>query len=859
MNFISRFFSLWLLLLLAAAPLHAQEGTVRGKVVDPLNKAIRDVKVTSKVTGQFTNTDAEGQFSLRLPEGKDTIIFSHLNYVEAREVVTIRPASVENLLVKMLEGGTTIGEVVIHGGNDLQNPNFPFMEVVPVLPEMASVMGGIEQNLAATAAGVSMNNELSSQYRVRGGNYDENLVYVNGIEIYRPFLVRSGQQEGLSFINPALVDEVGFSSGGFQARYGDKLSSVLDITYNQPKKFGGSVQAGILTNAVHFEGVITPNKKALQVEEAWRKYNPAKFTFLIGGRRFTPSYVLGSLDTKGNYQPTFHDAQGMFTFVPKQENRSYNVRTRRDGSLDTVYCPKERVKLTFFTHFANNNYYFAPEARETSFGTVQNVLRLRVGFLGQESSYYQTWTNAVMLENRPNVRLRLRHIASLFTTIEGEFFDVEGGYFLSDVNSNFGSEGYNEVTFDRGIGTFLRHARNQLFAAVAAVEQKGDYILTRDLRHRLSWGLRFQYQQIVDELNEWNGVDSAGYFTLQESFRSDLSYDSYLVKAYVQDYWKLSKDETKRLVVGTRVIYNSLNGQVMLAPRVQFVIDPSSGKDVGGDEMETGDLSRTLNRKYQLRFAAGVYHQPTFYREMRALDGAVNLTRRAQVSYHFIAGGDYLFKVWGRDFRLFGEAYFKYLDGLVPYETENVRIRYYPFNNAHGFAYGIDARITGQFIKGLDSWFNLGLLRTKEDLLEDGEGWVSRPSDQRINFGMYFQDELPVNPTYKVHINFVYGSGLRFGPPRVIENRTVFTTPSYQRVDLGFSKIWVFHRSTEFKNGIKHEKGLESLWISFEVFNLFQRSNTVSYTWVKDVFNAQFAVPNYLSARLLNIRATMKF
>lgn len=847
---------------------YGQTGTVKGRVFDSENNEIEDVLVQVEGREEKVKTNSKGEYQLVLPVGDHTLSLSHIGFKPAKEQFRLAPGEVHRLYTKLLDSSITLQNVNITGQGDYkgtQDPDEAFLEKIPIksekLIEVSSATGSFEQLLSTMGGGVSSGNEFSSQYRVRGGNFDENLIYVNDIEVYRPFLIRSGQQEGLGFVNSSLVSEVGFSAGGFQAKYGDKMSSALDVTYRDPDEFHGTAMLGVLNQSLHLEGSIKKKEKedkesAFLNQDILKKdaYNPGRFTWLFGGRRFTPAYLLNSLETSGEYTPVFHDAQVMLSYVPKQSTNYIKVKTRKDGTQDTILLPREKFKLTGFFHFASNNYRFIPQARETSFGTIQTVLRLRVAFQGQELTTYNTGTAAITADYRPNVRLRIKHIVSAFQTRENELFDVEGGYWLSDVNTNFGSEGYNDVVFDRGIGTFFRHGRNYLTASVLAAEQRGDWFPGKELRHKISWGVRVQNQIIDDELTEWNGTDSAGYFQLDETYRSRIDLQSTVFKVYAQDHWKLSKDFTKRLIFGGRVIYNNLNNQLLFAPRVQFVIDPASKKLENA--LEESNYTFSEKRKYQLRFAAGVYHQPILYRPLRAIDGSINPDRDAQTSIHFIAGGDYLFKLWGRPFKLYSEAYYKILKNLVPYEVENVRVRYYPFNTADGYAYGLDARVTGEFIKGVDSWMSFGLLRTQEKVQELDQGYIPRPSDQRFTFGMFFQDELPNNPTFKVNINFVYGSGLRFGPPRSFENRTVFKVPSYQRVDVGFSKLILF-KSTEEMSDKKF--GFQSLWVSAEIFNLFQRANTVSYTWIKDVYNTQFAIPNFLSSRLLNIRLIARF
>jgi hypothetical protein len=856
--------SLLLLLLLCVTRVIAQDAVVSGRVMDEYGRSVIGALVEERALGLKVRSDSSGEFRMAMPPGRHFIDFTHPDHKPAREELSLAPGAKQKLYMKM-EEAYALGVQVITDKDSvtgIEDPDRGFTRLIPINPKKVVEITGLKSDLSSKLAtigfGISQSNEFSSQYRVRGGNFDENLVYVNDIEIYRPFLIRSGQQEGLSFVNPNLASEVGFSSGGFQAKYADKLSSVLDVTYTTPEKFHGTVEMGVLNQNLHFEGsVIKPWSKEKFESKGLNPidFRSGRFTYLLGARRFTPAYVLGSLDDKGEYRPRFHDVQGMLAFSPRHELKRMRIRERKDGRLDTLYLSQDPLKFSLLFNFANNDYIFTPQSRETSFGTVQNVLRLRVGFQGQDISAYTTGLGAFTIEHRPHVRLRMKYMFTAFRTVEAELFDVEGGYYLSDVNTNFGSDDYNSTTFDRGIGTFYRHGRNYLTADVYAAEFRGDWFSRYQNRHKVTWGLRYQMQRIDDELNEWNATDSAGYFRLTEQFQSNALVNSHLVKAFAQDHWKLNRSQTMRLIYGGRIIYNSLNNQILFAPRVQFVIDPGS-KVTEDAAMDEGDFTRSTKRNYQLRFAVGVYQQPLFYRELRDYDGSLNLNRPAQTSYHAIAGGDYLFKIWNRPFKFTGEMYYKYMTDLVPYEVDNVRIRYYPFNYANGYAYGLDARVTGQFIKGIDSWMNLGILSTREKILELDQDYVRRPTDQRVVFSTYFQDELPINPTYKVHINFVYGSGLRFGPPRNIENRTVFGVPSYQRVDLGFSKLFLVHTQLELED---MKFGIESVWVSAEIFNLFQRANTVSYTWIKDIYNTQFAVPNFLSSRLLNLRVLVRF
>ncbi|TAE49706.1 MAG: TonB-dependent receptor [Bacteroidetes bacterium] len=831
---------LLLFLFCAAQGALAQTGTIKGKIVDGDNKPIADALVAATGTSYNARSDAEGLFRLTLPVGRYALRVSHPSFQAAVKELEVVDGRTYDMPVKLLP--FAIGEIEIIGQKDPSSiDDRSAMLISPIrmdkVAEMPVVAPSVE-SLMRTMPGVASNNEFSSQYQVRGGNFDENLVYVNGIEIYRPFLTRSGQQEGLGFSNPSMAQSLAFSTGGFGAIYGDKLSSVLDITYRQPRGFRATVEAGIISTNLHAEG-ITKNRKNPNL--------PGRFTWLMGARRFQMAYLLNSLNTRGDYRPSFLDYQGMFTFTPSNRNHPERIRTRSDGSLDTVYIPNEKYKLTAFISTTRNRYRFEPTGAESTIGTLTDqVFRIRTGFEGREITGYNTGLAALMGEYKPSTRLSFNAILSGFRTEESELIDVEGGYLIGEVNTNFGSDEFNESEFDLGIGSIFRHARNYLTAQVLAAEVNGKWSSDNDVTHRVQFGLKVQQQYFNDILKEYALLDSAGYVVdstgkqgLDESIRGTFALDSRFYKAYVQHDWQIG--ERVLLTYGARLIYYDLNQELMFSPRGQLLVKLKEEKD--------GET------RLRLRFAAGMYHQPPFYREFRRTDGSVNLEALAQRSLHLITGLEYRFMAWNRPFHLFAEGYYKRLYNIIPYEVENVRVRYYPDLSAKGYAYGLDARLNGEFIRGIDSWVSIGLLKTSEDVAGDEQGYVARPSDQRFSFAMYFQDELPTNPTYKVHVNYVYGSGMRFGPPRTLPLRTYYTFPSYHRVDIGFSKMITFKSAGELQN----HHGIESIWATVEIYNLLQRENTVSYTWIKDLQNRRFAVPNYLSARLINVRVVFKF
>lgn len=833
-----RFSFLFFILICSFSALFAQTATIKGRVIDPQNKAIVGAEIKQAEANITVFSDEEGRYSITLPvtnPRKVRIRFTHFVHDTAYLELEIKSGYVYDQYMKMQPFSTK--DVNIIGKN-----NRPQMQIIPInvkeMSKMPSINPSVE-DIVIRMPGVSGVSEFSSQYRVRGGNFDENLVYVNGIEVYRPFLARSGQMEGLGFANRSMTENIAFSTGGFTAQYGDKLSSVLDVTYRQPKSFAGSAELGIITNSLHLEG-ISKNKK--NPEEL------GKFTYLMGARYFSLAYLLNSLQTKGNYKPRFVDLQGMFTYTPKRQFKPEKIYTRRDGTQDTLNYPLERLKFTAFITGANNRFLFTPTFGESSFGTVTTPLRLTTAFEGKEQSSYTTTVGALMAEHSPYIGLKYQYILSAFRTEESEIFDVEGGYRLSELNNNLASEEFGNESFVLGTGSIFRSARNYLTVTVLSGEMKGEYLHKNNRNHKLYWGGKYERHFVSDQIKEYNLFDSADYvvnnnyqFGVTEYIKGSTSFQRNMLRFYVQEEWNFGKKQAASLTYGLRMTYDDKIKVLMPSPRAQFLYDFSK-------------MNQAL--KLKLRLATGVYNQPPFYREFRKHDGSLITNLTPQTSVHFIGGIDYTFNAWGRNFALFSEAYYKYLYNVIPYEVQNVRLRYFPEQQIPGYAYGLDARISGEFIKGIDSWASVSYLKTQERLSDTSSIMVSRPSDQRFTFSMYFQDELPINPTYKVHVNYVFGSGTRTGIPGDFLTRTKITYPAYHRVDIGFSKMLVYKSPEQVRNK-KH--AVSSLWVTLEIYNLFGRFNTVGYEWVKDFDNHQFAVPQYLSARLLNLRAVVNF
>nr|NQU94106.1 TonB-dependent receptor [Bacteroidota bacterium] len=834
----------FILLLITGLQVSAQEtGTVKGKITNERNQPIELVNIAIMGLPGGTVSNRKGLYEIEVPSNKDiTLVFSFIGY--ERKALQLRlEAGEERLFNPTLSESTEMLPDIVIQDERIRNTNLQRInpKEVAVIP---SVTGSVE-SLIKTLPGVSSNNELSSQYSVRGGNFDENLVYVDDIEIYRPFLIRSGQQEGMSFLNSDLTSSILFSAGGFDARYGDKMSSVLDIKYRRPTEFAGSVSLSLLGATAHLEGA-TRNQK---------------FSYLLGVRQKSNKYVLNALETQGEYKPSFFDIQ---------------VLLRYDIS--------DKIEISVLGNYANNKYKVIPQTRETSFGTIQEAKKLTVYFDGQEVDQYKTYQGAFKLIYKPTKKTQLSLIGAAFNSDESETYDVQGQYWIGQLETGLGENDFGEVIQTQGVGTYLEHARNFLIATVWSVGHKGSF---ENANNYLTWGAKFQHEVIDDHIGEWEMIDSAGFslprpgdsigyptmivspFDLNYAVKSDINLSSNRYTGFVQNTWRLG-DDTRDFAItaGIRANYWDFNEQFLLSPRATVSYHPNWVKDI------------------LFRFSAGYYYQPPFYRELRDFDGNINHDPKAQKSIHFVAGSDWNIQIWGRPFKFVTEVYYKLLDDLIPYEVDNVRIRYYANQRAKGYATGIDMKINGEFVKGIESWASLSLMKTEEDIYGDfyyeyfnaeGEkigtgqvenpeaasnvqvepGFIPRPTDQRFRFSMFFQDYLPMNPTYKMHLAFYYGSSLPFGPPKSQRYQQTLRMPSYRRVDIGFSKqIIGNHTSINPKNPLHY---LKSMWISLEVFNLLQVNNTISYIWVTDVSGRQYAVPNYLTPRQLNVKLVVQF
>lgn len=844
-------FSLFLLLNFVVFCAIAQNATLQGKVIDENKEPVIGAAVILKnKVGIGTSTDENGFFSFKVPAEKNLVIeISSLNYKAILKYDSLAKDQTKTVVFRLDEKSYQIVDVEIIGKKTEFRDKEKMVEINVKEGAIPSTTGDISSFLETQAIGIQKNNELSTAYSVRGGNFDENLVYVNGFEVYRPFLIRSGEQEGLSFINPDMVEKIAFSAGGFESKYGDKMASVLDVEYKRPYKFGGTFSASLLGANAQVEG--TDKSK--------------KFTYTVGARYKTSKFLLGALDVNGQYQPTFVDVQGFFTFHTS-----------------------EKFRLEYITNYALNKFDFTPEDRTTDFGLVnfQNRFTVYYDNGSAENDSYNSLMNGLSAVYKPIEKLELRLLASSYNMTEYERYDLLGDYFLGEVETDPAKENRGEVKNVIGSGAFHDWARNSLFTDIYSLAHKGQYEIKK---HQINWGLTYKHEVIQDKLNEWSRVDSSGY-NLPYTGNSiefykilkpgDFKLESNRFSGYLQDTWTIG--DTSRLTInyGLRFQYWDVNKKFIVTPRAQIVYKPKTKK---------GHL--------ELKAAGGLYYQQPFYREMRNLAGEVNTNLKPQKSAHFILGADYSFKAWNRNFRFITEAYYKYLWDNVPYKYENVLIRYYGTNNSKGYTAGVDFRLNGELAEGVESWVSLSVMSAEEDILDDHyttyetnktkveaggviisenldtvsqtevyPGYIAKPSDQRVRFALYFQDYIPKFPYIKVHLNLVLATGLPFGPPDSERYKDKYRMTAYRRFDIGFSAS-LFNkklREEKGKNIPKALKHLESVWFSFEVFNLFAIKNIASYSWVEayDVRTqslGQYAVPNYLTDRRFNAKLRIDF
>jgi len=773
------------LLLSIAMPLRADDFTLKGKVVDNEENALELVTVSCPRQGKVGMTNLKGEFTLTLQSADSVEVrFSMVGYASRKRVFR-KPKGKMNITIVMQPMEALQDVVVTERRRQTSATEQLDIETVKQGP---STTGNAVEELIQQQAGVSSHNEMSSQYNVRGGSFDENSVYINNVEIYRPLLISSGQQEGLSVINADMVEKIGFSTGGFEAKYGDKMSSALDITYKKVNGFEASATASLL-GASGYVGV--GNKK---------------FSMTNGIRYKTNRYLLGSLETTGEYKPNFLDYQ---TYIS--------------------YRPNQRWTLDFIGNISENHYNFKPKDRETSFGTMEDVKSFKVYFDGQEKDVFRTLFGTASITRHFSDSTQIKFLTSAFHTKEKETYDIIGQYWLDDTQS---SE-------NLGVGTYMEHARNYLTADMISFKLIGTH---KALKHDIEVGLTYKTERIKEQLREYEMRDSSGYSWPHQADRLDLIYtltaknevSSHRIEAYAQDSYKFAKGENYfTLNYGVRLANWSFNKETIVSPRASIALVP------------------VFNQNYTFRFATGLYYQAPFFKEMRdtitvnrATIAVLNEKIKSQQSIHFILGMDYRFKMLDRPFRFTAEAYFKALSNLIPYNVQNVKVTYYGENLASGYTAGIDFKLFGEFVPGTDSWLTVSLMKTQ---MKMGGLTFPQPNDQRYAINLHFTDYFPGTDRWKMTLRLAFADGLPFGAPhRGIEHQN-FRAPAYKRADIGMS--WL---------ALKNEKGLKRLWLGVDCLNLFGISNVNSYYWVTDVTNRQWAVPNYLTGRQINGKMTIE-
>lgn len=782
-----------LLMLLCVISIKAQTFTLQGKVTDSNMSPVELATVSVIEQGKMTMTNLKGEFSIQLRLADSVVVrFSMVGYKTKTRVLR-RPRGKQTLLIQLYDdnqlAGITVTEKKRQTGSTQQ------LETKDI-KNTPSVTGNAVEELIQSQAGVSTHSELSSQYNVRGGSFDENSVYINNVEIYRPFLVRSGQQEGLSIINPDMVESIGFSTGGFEARYGDKMSSVLDIKYKKPKKFEANVAANLL-GASAFVG-----------------FSTKKFSWSNGIRYKTNKYLLGSLDTKGEYQPNFLDYQTYLTYEP---TKNWSIEVIGDIS--------------------ENHYNFYPEDRETKFGTMENVKSFKVFFDGQEKDVFRTYFGSLSISRKFGEKTKLSLIASAFHTNEQERYDIQGQYWLTQT----------ETSENLGVGTYMEHARNYLKATVKSIKFALEH---KTKKHDIQAGLTYRIENITEDSKEYEMRDSSGYsiphtgedLYMIYSLKAKNTLDANRLETYIQDTWRFSSKGEHTfftLNYGIRFSHWNFNKESIISPRISLGIVPAFNHDV------------------TMRFATGIYYQAPFYKELRdttTINGityaTLNNKIKSQRSIHFIAGFDYRFKMKDRPYKFTAEAYYKALSNLVPYTVDNVKIVYDASQQCSGHAMGLDLKLYGEFVPGTDSWVSLSLMNTRINI--NGKS-IPLPTDQRYSLNLFFTDYFPGTDRWRMSLKLAFADGLPFGAPHRQLDEQPFRAPAYKRADIGMSYRLLNNEKGDRKSIFKN------IWLGIDCLNLLGINNVNSYYWITDVTNQQYAVPNYLTGRQINIKASFEF
>lgn len=782
-----------LLMLLCVISIKAQTFTLQGKVTDSNMSPVELATVSVIEQGKMTMTNLKGEFSIQLRSADSVVVrFSMVGYKTKTRVLR-RPRGKQTLLIQLYDDNQLAGITVTE--KKRQTGSIQQLETKDI-KNTPSVTGNAVEELIQSQAGVSTHSELSSQYNVRGGSFDENSVYINNVEIYRPFLVRSGQQEGLSIINPDMVESIGFSTGGFEARYGDKMSSVLDIKYKKPKKFEANVAANLL-GASAFVG-----------------FSTKKFSWSNGIRYKTNKYLLGSLDTKGEYQPNFLDYQTYLTYEP---TKNWSIEVIGDIS--------------------ENHYNFYPEDRETKFGTMENVKSFKVFFDGQEKDVFRTYFGSLSISRKFGEKTKLSLIASAFHTNEQERYDIQGQYWLTQT----------ETSENLGVGTYMEHARNYLKATVKSIKLALEH---KTKKHDIQAGLTYRIENITEDSKEYEMRDSSGYsiphtgedLYMIYSLKAKNTLDANRLETYIQDTWRFSSKGEHTfftLNYGIRFSHWNFNKESIISPRISLGIVPAFNHDV------------------TMRFATGIYYQAPFYKELRdttTINGityaTLNNKIKSQRSIHFIAGFDYRFKMKDRPYKFTAEAYYKALSNLVPYTVDNVKIVYDASQQCSGHAMGLDLKLYGEFVPGTDSWVSLSLMNTRINI--NGKS-IPLPTDQRYSLNLFFTDYFPGTDRWRMSLKLAFADGLPFGAPHRQLDEQPFRAPAYKRADIGMSYRLLNNEKGDRKSIFKN------IWLGIDCLNLLGINNVNSYYWITDVTNQQYAVPNYLTGRQINIKASFEF
>ena len=824
-----KFTNLLLLLIVSTFSAFGQtkKATVSGKVIDENDKPLLHVNISILGREKGTTTNDSGKFLITVTPGRPlALVFSYTGYKNVQrnfnllegenEIITVQLQTEQNVLegvtVKDNRPRTEAGRINIDPNVAMLNP---------------SPLGNIESLIKIFTGS---NNELTSQYNVRGGSYDENIIYVNDFEVFRPYLVRSGQQEGLSFINPEMTENVKFYNGGFQAKYGDKMSSVLDITYKRPRKFAGSAYTGLLEQGLHLEGTAKNDK----------------VTYLVGFRNRSNRNLLSSQETKGNYIPSSSDIQGLVTYQPNSK-WLFEVLANISKSKFTLFPEESKLSSAVFSPLFTQN------------------IAVDIAFQGQEKDAYQTNMIGLSTTWQPRKNLRLKGMLSRFENDEAENIDIAGAYLFGERNFDKSQATYGLIINPLGAGVYQNFSRNQLNIQVYNASLKGSIDKGK---HFIQFGNSIERQKVSDKLNEWEYNDSAGYSLPYSPTRlqlnkvlknkANLTIDRF--SGFVQDNIQFKDSSAVTLQVGLRYNYNTLNNEFLLSPRAGFSFKPKNWR-----------------KDIIFRGSAGIYDQPPFYRELRRYDGTINPQLKAQKSWQLSGGFDYNIKLLQRPGRITTELYYKGMTDVVPYDIDNVRLRYFGENMAKAYAAGAEVRLFGELVKDAESWISLGFMRTREDLNNDryynyklndqnkpvdstlvNVGYLRRPTDRMITFGMFFQDYLSTNKNFKVYLNTLYGSNLPYNIPGSVKYRNGLVIDPYIRVDLGLSALLL---DTDKSNRRSHSpfKRFDNIWATLEIFNLIDRANTISYLLIKDFANNVFTLPNRLTPRLLNLKLIVKW